>query len=58
MLSIRTQFDRCSQGVQDYARQQGYWDGQGQFDWAAAFADGGAPPLGKLNGGREASGYQ
>lgn len=58
VLSIRTDFQRCSSGLQEYARRQGYWDGRGQFDWAAAFADAGAPPLGKLNSGREASGYK
>lgn len=58
VLSIRTDFQRCSSGLQEYAQQQGYWDGQGQFDWAATFADGGTPPLGKLTGGREASGYK
>ncbi|GAB4817219.1 hypothetical protein N2152v2_004265 [Parachlorella kessleri] len=57
-LSIRTVFDRCSEGLQAYARQQGYWDGKGDFDWAAAFSEGGAPPLGRLSPGREANGHR
>lgn len=55
-LSVRCDFDRCSEGLQDYARQRGLWDGSGRLDWAAAFSDGGAPPLGKLTAGREAEG--
>ncbi|KAL4425689.1 hypothetical protein ABPG75_009705 [Micractinium tetrahymenae] len=57
-LSIRTAFDRCSTGLLEYAKQRGHWDGQGDFDWAAAFSDGGAPPLGKLTPGREANGHR
>lgn len=57
-LSIRTTFDRCSAGLPEHARRQGYWDGHGPFDWAAAFSDGGAPPLGQLTPGREASGHR
>lgn len=44
--------------LQEYAKAQGYWDGRGEFDWAAAFSDGGAPPLGKLTPGREANGFK
>ena len=55
-LSIRTQFDHCSSGLQEYARARGYWDGTGEFDWAAAFEDSGAPPLGELTPGRERNG--
>ena len=55
-LSIRSDFDRCSPGLQEHARSQGLWDGAGALDWAAAFSDGGAPPLGKLTAGREANG--
>jgi dipeptidase len=57
-LSIRTVFDRCSQGLQAYAQQKGLWDGQSEFDFAAAFSDGGAPPLGELTAGREANGHR
>lgn len=55
-LSIRTAIDRCSPGLQQHARAAGYWDGRGEFDFAAAFSDGGAPPLGQLTSGREANG--
>jgi len=57
-LSIRTAFDRCSEGLREHARSQGYWDGSDDFDWAAAFSDGGAPPLGQLTPGREAEGHR
>ncbi|KAL4445908.1 hypothetical protein ABPG77_009107 [Micractinium sp. CCAP 211/92] len=57
-LSIRTTFDRCSAGLLEHAKQRGLWDGQGEFDWAASFSDGGAPPLGRLTPGREASGHR
>lgn len=55
-LSIRQQFERCSDGLQEYARSRGYWDGSGAFDFAAAFSDGPVPPAGQPSPGREASG--
>jgi secernin len=57
-LSIRTEFERCSQGLRECAKQRGYWDGRGEFDWAAAFSDGGSPPLGQLSSGREVNGHR
>eukprot|EP00887_Chlorella_sp_A99_P002193 scaffold21.g2193.t1 len=57
-LSIRTEFDHCAEGLQQHARQAGYWSGRGPFDFAAAFSDGGAPPLGQLTPGREANGHR
>lgn len=57
-LSIRTDFQRCRAGLQEYARQKGHWDGKEPFDWAACFSDGGAPPRGQLNPGREANGHR
>ena len=57
-LSIRTEFERCSQGLRECAKQRGYWDGRGKFDWAAAFSDGGSPPLGQLSSGREVNGHR
>jgi len=36
-LSIHTKFDLHAKGIQDYARNKGYWDGKDQFDFAKAF---------------------
>lgn len=58
VLSIRTEFQRCAEGLQEHARAAGYWDGSAEFDWAAAFQDGGAPPRGCLTPGREAEGHK
>jgi secernin len=57
-LSIRTKIDRSSEGLQEHAREAGYWDGSGEFDWAAAFSEGYVPPRGQKNGGREAAGLR
>jgi secernin len=40
-LSIRSNFDLASEGIQDYAREKGYWKG-GSFDFTEAFCIGSA----------------
>lgn len=38
-MSIRSDFDRCSDGIRDYATKQGYWnETEGPFDFAEAFS--------------------
>jgi dipeptidase len=37
-LTIGTDFDRIHDGAAAYAREQGWWSGRGDFDFAAAFA--------------------
>jgi secernin len=48
-----------STGLLEYAVEAGYWDGQGQFDWALSFSSS-RPPLvvGEKTPGREAAGHQ
>lgn len=40
-LTIRTKFDLASAGLQDYAREEGFWNGKGVFDFAECFSEGG-----------------
>lgn len=40
-LTIRTEFDECSKGLQDYAKQLGLWNGVDPFDFAAVLSSGG-----------------
>jgi secernin len=40
-LTIRTTFDSCSEGLRDYAKENGLWDGQEPFDFADCFSEGG-----------------
>jgi secernin len=40
-LTIRTDFDLCSPGIQDYARQHQLWNGKEPFDFAKCFSSGG-----------------
>jgi len=49
-LTIRTQFDSSSRGIQEYAKETGLWDGgddgtNPKFDFAAIFSEGGAAGL-------------
>ncbi|CAB9504629.1 Secernin-3 [Seminavis robusta] len=39
-LSIRSKFDLTSKGIEDYARQKGYWKETGSFDFTQAFCAG------------------
>lgn len=36
-LTIEQDFDLCSDQLQDHARKQGFWDGEGEFSFRAAF---------------------
>jgi secernin len=38
-LSIGADFDACSQGLADHAREQGWADGEGRFDFAGRLLD-------------------
>jgi secernin len=40
-LTIRNTFDSCSDGLRDYAKEHGLWDGQEPFDFSACFSEGG-----------------
>jgi secernin len=40
-LTIRTEFDECSKGLQDYCKQLGLWNGVNTFDFAAVLSSGG-----------------
>ncbi len=40
-LTIRDQFHSCSSNLMCYAKKHGLWDGEGQFDFAACFSEGG-----------------
>jgi len=40
-LTIRTDFDLCSKGLKEYAKQIGAWDESSEFDWAECFSSGG-----------------
>ena len=40
-LTIRTEFDLNSDGIKEYAKESGLWDGNEPFDFAAIFSDGG-----------------
>lgn len=57
-LSIRTEFDKCTPGLQNYALEAGYWDGKGTLDFAAAFSSSPPPPPGRKSSGREAAGLK
>ena len=57
-LSIRTKFDKSTPGLLEYAKDVGYWDGQGHFDFAAAFSSFPPPPVGRKSSGRESSGHK
>ena len=46
-----------SVGLLEYAVDAGYWNGQGQFDWAYSFSST-RPPLGQKTPGREAAGHE
>lgn len=37
LLTIGTDFEHCSAHLQDEARKQGFWDGQGEFSFKDAF---------------------
>lgn len=54
-LTIRTNFDLCSNGIREYATKTGLWDGSGEFDFAAIFGEGGAS-LADNNDGRQGRG--
>ena len=45
-LSIGTKIDKMSEGLQDYAKSKGYWDGNGDFHFANIFT---APPRKCIN---------
>ncbi|KAL4543238.1 hypothetical protein Ndes2526B_g03894 [Nannochloris sp. 'desiccata'] len=47
-----------SPGLLEYAVDAGYWNGQGQFDWADSFSSSRPPPLGQKTPGREAAGQE
>jgi len=47
-----------SKGLLEYAVDAGYWNGQGQFDWADSFSSSRPPPLGQKTPGREAAGQE
>ncbi|KAL7557071.1 hypothetical protein ACA910_009904 [Epithemia clementina (nom. ined.)] len=40
-LTIRTNYDLCSKGLQEYALQHKLWDGKGDFDFAQSFSSSG-----------------
>ena len=44
-LTIRTQFDASSAGIQKYAIENKLWNGEGPFDFAAIFSEGGVDDL-------------
>ncbi len=37
-LSIGSKIDKMSAGLQDYAKEKGYWSGEGTFDFASCFS--------------------
>ena len=39
-LTIRTNYDISSIGLQNHAQNRGLWDGKGKLDWAKCFSDG------------------
>jgi len=39
-LTIRTEFDLSSDGLEKHARDCGLWSGEGRLDWAGCFSDG------------------
>jgi secernin len=38
-LTIRTKIDAMSPGLKDYAKSQGWWNGDGEFDFAKVYSD-------------------
>ena len=40
-LTIRDDFHSCSNGLKEYAKENGLWDGKDPFDFAACFSEGG-----------------
>lgn len=38
MLSITTQFDKKSTGLEDYAKSKGLWNGEGEFNFCEVFS--------------------
>eukprot|EP00435_Cladocopium_sp_Y103_P009442 s456_g2.t1 len=40
-LTIGSNFDLMSEGLLEYAKEKGFWDGRGPFHWAHAFSSGG-----------------
>jgi secernin len=41
--TIRTDWTRCSTGLEEYARERGWWQQPGRLDFAEAFTDPGTP---------------
>lgn len=41
-LTIRTDFDLCSDGIHEYATEAGLWNPRDKFDFARIFSEGGA----------------
>ncbi|KAF6198609.1 hypothetical protein GE061_008361 [Apolygus lucorum] len=50
-LSITTGADRVADGLKQYAIDNNLWNGEGELDWTAVFADG--CPRGRFNQGRD-----
>jgi secernin len=56
-LSIRTNIEACSAGIQELCKTNGWWDGQAAFDWKAAVGFGGKSSHANLDvGERELAG--
>ncbi len=36
-MSIKTKVDAKSDGLENHAKDKGYWDGSGEFDFAGIF---------------------
>lgn len=47
-LTIRTEFDASSAGIEEYSIKNLFWDGKGPFDFAAIFSEGGVDELSSL----------
>ena len=43
-LSIQTSIDLMSDGLKELAKEKGYWNGEGEFNFAKSF---GTDPIGK-----------
>ncbi|CAH1789541.1 unnamed protein product [Owenia fusiformis] len=53
-LSIRTKIDAMSDGLKEHAKSNGYWDGEGEFDFANVYSSGGVSdlPSGRYGAGK------
>lgn len=57
-LTIRQDFDRSSDGLQEYAIKSKLWSGRGDFDWAKIFSDGGISDLTEASCSRQVCGQK